>query len=66
MSEREQELQDALDDAVDVAIWLTGVADLTDVEAWPDMREKLIAAMAVARPDGVITDGDEIVGVVVR
>jgi hypothetical protein len=28
-----------------VAIWLTGVGDLTDIEAWPAMREKLNGAL---------------------
>ena len=61
-----EEVKEALDDACDVAIWLTGVADLSEVEAWPGMRERLMNAVSVAHPGGVITDGDEIVGYAFR
>ena len=59
-----QELREALEDACDVAIWLTGATDLSGVEGWPNMRERLVRAVAVAHPEGVITDNEEPVGYV--
>lgn len=42
-------LNNALQDACDVAVWLTGLGDLSDVPAWPEMREKLNRALSVLR-----------------
>lgn len=39
----------ALADAIHVAVLLTGAADLSEVEAWPEMRDKLFRAMPFRR-----------------
>jgi len=51
--ERITELRVALADAADVAVWLTGTSDLTDVPGWPQAREKLNRALKVSGEEGV-------------
>ncbi len=45
---RERELQAALDDVLEVAIWLTGLAEFPEGSAWPEMKERLHSAMSVS------------------
>ena len=47
LREREQRLVAALDDAIDVAIWLTGMGDLFQYGGWESMRGKLNKAQDV-------------------
>ena len=51
--DRAETLKLALRDAVDVAIWLTGLGEIPTDSAWPQMREKLNASMQVLLDAGV-------------
>lgn len=43
------ELMEILAGVVDCAIWLTGVSEMPEDSAWPEMREKLNRALPVVR-----------------
>lgn len=50
---RAERAETALRDAIDVAVWLTGLGEIPADSAWPEMRAKLNAAMQVLLDAGI-------------